>query len=719
MKHVKPTVTYGAVLIVCCLLPLLLAIRPAATQPPTPVEPETTLGWQANVFGAYIMAMCADTNGGIWVGTEGNGVWRYQTQLQKWTQWTSKNGLGDDIVLSLACDNQGRIWAGHSHHGVSVWNGAGAHEAGGWKNYDVFNGPLGERVFDIAVNPQDGDVWMATNAGLARYHAEREWKYYHRGTGLPSDQINALSFGDNGTLYAATKCDGLVISSKADDYTTWRHIVSPFPKMPLTAAGTGLPSNVLNDVLVAKDGTVWAGTLNGLARSADSGQAWEFLRGQDWQARVDGLYDNPEDTTPAPISLPLRPNGTLLAEDYVSCLAEDIKGRLWVGHRRQGYEVRDPQISRRFNVSRIINDKYVRSLLPNGTAENPDSGFIGNYGGAPGGVGFVGKGDLLASSLRPPIPIPFPQVAVVPDTARLQFLKAKVLAKPLADAVYLGEDWATQGNWLGRYGQRRALFPRGATDDAFTTNKDYTVDFRIGPHFKPPQSPNGWNYPVPPEQRNVPFSPKLRKRLATEWNDGSWQEDKYPPHWEGPNLHVTVHVPEGWHRVSLYFCNYNGHDNHQRYRDYVVELKKHEANRDKADAAPVLARGRVQDFWSGCYQNFAMQGPGDYEFKITRHGSFVVMLQGVLVNRLDDAPAYGTYAPPLEETIEDTLTASALDLWADTQNGDPYWQREARVAAYRACAATDKYPNLCTRLRWQLPLWTMSDDTAFKAAIAR
>lgn len=209
MKHLKPTLPHGALLVFTFIFHCLLEIRPATAQPPTFVEPEATLGWQANVFGAYIMALCADNNGGIWVGTEDNGAWRYQTQLQKWTQWTSKDGLGDDTVLSLACDKQGRIWAGHSHHGVSVWNGAGG---GQWKNYNVFNGSLGERVFDIAVNPQDGDVWMATNAGLARYHAEREWTYYHRGTGLPSDQMSALAFDDNGTLYAATKCDGLAIA---------------------------------------------------------------------------------------------------------------------------------------------------------------------------------------------------------------------------------------------------------------------------------------------------------------------------------------------------------------------------------------------------------------------------------------------------------------------------------------------------------------------------
>ncbi len=712
MQNLKSTLP-RYVLLVCFLLAYCpFAIRQAVAQPPISVGTETTLGWQAGTFGAYILALCVDANGGIWVGTEDNGVWRYQNQ--KWKQWTHKDGLGDDIVLALACDKKGRIWAGHSHHGVSVWNGAE------WKTYNVFNGPLGERVFDIAVNPQDGDVWLATNAGLARYHAEREWKYYHRGTGLPADQIGALAFDSNGTLYAATKCDGLAIGSPADDYATWQHIVSPYPKMPLTAAGKGLPSNILNDVLVTKDDAVWVGTLNGLARSIDGGRSWVFLRGEDWQARMDGLYDNPEDTTPFPAVEPLRMTGPLLAEDYVSCLAEDTADRLWIGHRRKGYEVRDIQKNQRLNTSRIIADDYVRTLLPQGTAVKTTGAFIGRYGGTPGGLGHIGENAERAPLSTPP-PLLFPQTAAMPDAARLQFLKAKVLAKPLADAVYLGDDWATQGNWPGRYGQRRALFARGAADDAFSTDKNYAIEFRTGPHFKPPQSPYGWNYPLPPDQRRIPYSPKLRKRLATERNDGSWQEDKYAPEWEGPNYHVIAHIPEGWHRVSLYFCNYNGHENHPRYRDYVVELKKHEANLNKADAAPVLARGRVQDFWSGCYQNFAVQGPGDYEFKITRNGSFVVMLQTVLIGRLDDPPGYGAteYVPPAGENVEDPLTSAALDLWTATQMGDPLWQREARLAAYRVIAATEKYPNLCTRLRWQLPLWTTSDDTIFEAFVAK
>jgi ligand-binding sensor domain-containing protein len=49
------------------------------------------------------------------------------------------------------------------NHGVSVYDGET------WKNYGVIEGPIGERIFAIAVCPADGDVWIATSAGLTRY----------------------------------------------------------------------------------------------------------------------------------------------------------------------------------------------------------------------------------------------------------------------------------------------------------------------------------------------------------------------------------------------------------------------------------------------------------------------------------------------------------------------------------------------------------------------
>ena len=165
--------------------------------------------WDANAQGQFITSLCRDTTGHTWIGTEDQGVWRFDPSAstgRQYTHFTTKDGLGDDNAYALVCDHAGRIWAGTLNHGVSVFNGKA------WRTYGPLDGPLGSRVFALAVSPQDGSVWGATEAGLFRYKNSR-WTDFTRTDGLPSDQANALAFAPDGTLYVGTQCDGIAIGS--------------------------------------------------------------------------------------------------------------------------------------------------------------------------------------------------------------------------------------------------------------------------------------------------------------------------------------------------------------------------------------------------------------------------------------------------------------------------------------------------------------------------
>ena len=223
-----------------------------------------------------------------------------------------KDGLGGNTIWSLACDHQGRIWAGLQSKGVAVFNGKE------WRNYDTLSGPLGERVYNIAIAPS-GEIWMATSLGLCRYsEMTGQWNYFTRAAGLPSDQILSLAFNASGALFAATACDGITFSSTGG---TWQVIGGP-SALPLQPRGSGFPSAQINAVLVARCGTVFAATTTGLAWSQDSGLHWEFLRGADYAAKVQGLALPPKGWK-KPTKESLR---ELLPEDYITCLAEDAAG---------------------------------------------------------------------------------------------------------------------------------------------------------------------------------------------------------------------------------------------------------------------------------------------------------------------------------------------------------------------------------------------------------
>lgn len=507
---------------------------------------------------------------------------------QQWRQFTVKDGLGDDNAYAVAGDFQGRVWIGHRNHGVSVWNGRS------WKNYGPLEGPLGERVFDIAVCPTDGDVWIATNGGLSRYSdAEDKWSYFSRADGMRDDQINAIAFDAAGNIYCGTQESGVAIAHADKDYADWQNVLAT-AYMPDRPKGAGLPSNLINDILVAHGtsdgagaGFIYATTDNGLAWSGDEGATWQFVRGVDWKENVEGLAK-----TTAPIVLPLSED-ELLAQDWSTALTEDRAGQIWVGHRRAGFESRDPHTMRTTYAS---SDKpltagdqdYVRALL-----DVPGIGMLGaRYGNPsnPGVFAIFPEQNAPARAPQTQTPVaPFPSPAAPLDAAQLDALRARLTAlqTPLqpGEATFLGDDWATQGDWVGRYGRGHATLAamEGGSREEFqrltqTENHvfqgapGYAVKAQVGPRNKTSLAP--WvtfaNTQIPASL----FDPLLGHRRQAEWIDMSNSfVGLYPWAYDGPDIWLSVRVPAGLHRASLYFHNKDGQSGTDRFRDFTVEAK--------------------------------------------------------------------------------------------------------------------------------------------------
>ena len=303
--------------------------RRPVSAPKAPVAP-AAIPWDAKAQGDFVTCLLQDGKT-LWLGTEDQGVWRYNpNDPAPWKQFTTADGLGDNEIYALARDHTGCIWAGTLSHGVSVFSGAS------WRSYPVPDGPIGNRVFAIACSPVDGDVWIATDAGLSRYSLKTDqWNVYTRLDGLPSDQAQALAFNRAGALFVGTQCDGIAIAGPADDYHAWSVVAGP-EHMPAADSGAGLPSRMINCILASqRSDDVYAGTPWGLARSEDSGKTWRFIRGANWDAMVKGLWRGP-----APVKT-LQPENWLL-EDYITSLEETENGLLVIGFRQAGDEVWDP-----------------------------------------------------------------------------------------------------------------------------------------------------------------------------------------------------------------------------------------------------------------------------------------------------------------------------------------------------------------------------------------
>ncbi len=775
--------------ILSCLLVLLVGRFTVAEVPPIQLVD--------SIPASHITAIAG---GGAVIASEDHGVFLREPGSEGWTQYTTKTGLADDLTYAAAVDAFGRVWIGTLNKGVCVYDP----KTKQWTNYDAPNGPIGERIFDIRICPVDNDVWIATSAGLTRYSIKTpsadpkelkdSWRNYTRIDGLPEDQANSLAFDKEGNLYIGTQSHGVCVlrrDTQGEYVNPTTTAAPPFSgavtvsKEPLTPNGEGLPSNMVNRMLVDSHGTVWAGTNAGLAWSTDQGKSWNFLRGRNYADKVRGLYGGvPENWEPCSDEEMEK----LLPEDYITALVEAPDGKLWIGFREKGIAIIDPKTKEPLDPK---NPAYNDALDPQLKAPmQPPMTFtpfvtsIAFTSAEKVILGVYANGDLTGvfAVSNPPIPVgsdatpsgervvsvpgiddvtkfaaadapAMPNPPAAPTVAELDAFAAKLVGlneeAPDVFADYLGEDWRTQGNWVGHYGRDMAIVCATGGYNGTERNHVYSTDpkgFRVNPVIGP-NTTNTWkgysNHYIFKQESDLvraPYVPTLGLRRIAEWNDWEQQGDKNR---DGADLwvHFTTDK-EGMFEVDFYYYNKDGHVNRDRLRDQLIEvwpapfdwsetvsptsndeeLGVYSASMvfSELDGPPLL-RTRVENYWGGVHKRLLLKGPGKYAIKMNRCYGGLVILQMVNVDRLPKidkqirekrlTKIYGTdYGPPeipKEATTE--LGKKALELWKKLDGvyrlkGGAAFEEPGRLLAYRAAVSSGETA-LAEALAFRLNIW--------------
>lgn len=620
-------------------------------------------------------------DGSIWAVGEKAGVYRLEVKGQAYDNtWLDMNYYpgfpGGKNFTCVAEDRSGRIWAGTDDSGVAVFNGRE------WKMYDRRNALNGDHVYSVAASPLSGEVAVATSGGVALYDSEKDsWKILDRSTGLAEDQVASAAFDSRGNLWLAYAFGGVACSSRKSGYMQWKTVQAPwfwdgrqFVRQPYQAYGDGLPSNACNTVNCTEKGQVLVGTCAGLAYS-NGISSWRFMRGRDYAQKNNHLYSVAVRKTASPG----EGNSRMLSEDFVSAVARLGKD-LFIGYRTQGVDVLD---SGTMNVSQRIKKGLEGTDVSSFLVLNDGSVWAAAYG-----RGFVGlrKGSLSYELDRPEDgnEISFPAVASMEEPSAL--LKSLDRMGQGGDSgkniVFRGEDWATKGDWCGKYGMTRATLcatnaPMGNSEfeaktvpyrtltsvpgqpGATGALSTYWIQGLMGLNRSNADALRWWVESVRVEgNRNVLFDPTDSVRTEAEWDDHG---EAYPAFVDGPDIWVIVEVPDGVHEIALYFYNPNGYLRNESRRDYLIEARRHPSvsslqlafnnradieiaqgsRKGKALAAsmeqwqsfPVEARSRVSRFaGSGVYHRFMCKKGGVYLFHICRNGSFNTILNGIFVN---------------------------------------------------------------------------------------
>jgi hypothetical protein len=582
---------------------------------------------------------------------------------------------------------------------------------------------------------------MASDMGLARYSEKRrDWDYYTRASGLPSDQIQAIAFDAKANLYAGTQCNGIAIASPNDNYARWSKITAaetPGPK----PEGEGLGSNLINGLhtvpVNGQSPMVLAFSPTGLSAISDTNHEM-YTRGADWREFTPGPYDEnlpPDDDRPL--------------EDWVTALSNS-GFRVWLGYRKHGIQQiswNNQGVEVRANVKEP-GAAIIRAILappnqpPLVAAYDATSGGLLTLANAPPqNPGIVGSpapspAQLSSVNVHPPLPAPAPPPT--PDDA-------KALSAPLAkitealvpgEAYYVGDDWVTEGDWIGRYGSAYAkLCGMADGDQDYVLQPGYQVRLQVGvTHAPNAAGPVSFHDDDSSNDLRSLYDPTLGHRRDAEENDFSDNAKVYPESYNGPDLWARVTVPEGVHGLTLYFLNNDAHSSGDaKYRDYDVSIVPGYPDDNQAAAAPPIARTRVTDFWGGVYKEFFVCGPASFVVRIGRNRSFGTRLQGVFLDRASltgamDIPTplpgftnpYG--APDEPDSYQPTpLTDAAVQLWNKLDNdlgmrAVPL-QLPLRMWCYRAAVAGKAPAPLLERWRWIICIWTPDDRKKFDEAI--
>src|SRR6267142_446603 len=155
----------------------------------------TAAGLELTVPGMKVRSIYGDRDGNLWVGTNGDGLFRFKNRAAR--MFTTADGLPNNIAMTVLQTHDGALWSGFNCGGISRFDGHGFH------SYNEKDGLLNSCVNSLAEDANH-DLWIATyGGGVFRFHDGR-FKQYSRAQGLSGDVVNGVVTARDGSVWLAT-----------------------------------------------------------------------------------------------------------------------------------------------------------------------------------------------------------------------------------------------------------------------------------------------------------------------------------------------------------------------------------------------------------------------------------------------------------------------------------------------------------------------------------
>ena len=283
------------------------------------VIPRSVYGFEAMTFSllgipgdncACVTSIVSDPyRGGLWVGTDGGGIFHVREDGRTENFTAANSGLGNNSIMALAIDRKGTLWIATYLGGLYRYDGAfrpfsDQNSIGSIKTAALAIDRLGKYMYvgtygagmsvvDLSTGKllrnvgnddtkwitslyidRNGLVWAGTFNGPRCYDPKG---YRITRPSGPAGEITARVYcfreTSDGKMCIGTGENLMVLDRQTPEVTSY-------------SIGDGLPSNVINAIEESRDGNLWISTSNGLSRlDPKTGTFRNFYR-------FDGLQDN-------------------------------------------------------------------------------------------------------------------------------------------------------------------------------------------------------------------------------------------------------------------------------------------------------------------------------------------------------------------------------------------------------------------------------------------
>lgn len=203
-----------------------------------------------------IYSMTEDSEGGVWLGSRGNGLYIDG----KWYN-TGNSSITENSIYAIHRDSKNRMWIGTL--------GGGLHLAKKTKDGYTFTPFLNETYSQsrIRVIKEDnnGYMWVGTSYGVYVFHPDsiiadpHDYSIYNYTNGqLHSNEIRSIIQDRKGNIWIASAGGGFCVCTPNGDYKnlTFKHFDT----------SNGLVNNMVQSIVEDKEGMLWVATEFGISR---------------------------------------------------------------------------------------------------------------------------------------------------------------------------------------------------------------------------------------------------------------------------------------------------------------------------------------------------------------------------------------------------------------------------------------------------------------------